>query len=198
MGWGYLGRFAARARTLPRAGGVLAAVLLALATANPALAQDKAVAVTRAEILDPILIGNEADMDFGQITPRGTTGTVVMTPSATATCTPNNGILHAGTCRAAEFSGDVRFWFLLRITKPAGGQTTLVGPGGATMVLNNFTFGVGSGLLPWGGGPPTEQRYRVISLDGTFNLYVGGTLQVAGNQAPGIYNGTFNLVFNYD
>lgn len=178
-------------------GALVASLLLAPV---PALAQADDHALVRSEILASLVLENEADMDFGDLIPGTDDGSVVMTPSSTATCSTNKGIVHTGACRAAEFSGDAWFFFLLRIDKPAGDQITLVGPGGATMQLDTFTFGIGSGLTTFanGNGPPHQQRYRIISLNGEFTFYVGGTLRVARNQAPGIYNGTFSITMNYD
>ena len=178
-------------------GALVASLLLAPVSA---LAQANDHALMRTEILDSLVLENDADMDFGDLIPGSADGAVVMTPSATATCGTNNGIVHSGACRAAEFSGNASFLFLLRIERPAGNQITLVGPGGATMRLDTFTFGIGSGLTTFanGNGPPHQQRYRVYSFDGSFTFYVGGTLRVARNQAPGIYNGTFSITMNYD
>ena len=195
MGWGLLQRVADRARVLPLARGRLALVFAAFAVAQPAQAQDNDNAFARGEILAPILVGNEGDMDFGDITPQGTNGTVVLTPAATAVCTTTGTIIRTGTCSAARFEGDVGGFFLLRVTKPVGGQITLTGPGGATMLVNNFTFGAGPGMLTLGSNA-TEQRYLLWT--GAFTVYVGGRLNVAGNQQPGVYNGTFTLSFNYD
>lgn len=179
------------------AGALLAATLL---VPVPAAAQAVDHALMRAEILDTAVLENEADMDFGDLIPGTANGTVILSPSASATCTTSSGIVHSGNCRAAEFNGDASFLFLLRIDRPAGNQITLVGPGGATMLLDAFSFGMGSGLTTFanGNGPPTQQRYRVISLDGRFTFYVGGRLHVARNQRPGVYNGTFTLTMNYD
>src|SRR5690606_9019260 len=164
---------------------------LALVPVPAAAQQDHAL--MRSEILDTTTIQNEADMDFGDIAPGSADGSGALTPSATATCSTNAGIVHTGNCRAAQFSGNAYFLFLLRIDRPAGNQITLTGPGGATMLLDTFTFGMGSGLTTFanGNGPPHQQRYRVASLTGDFTFYVGGTLHVARNQRPGIYNGTF-------
>ena len=38
----------------------------------------------RSEIVDAATLQNDADMDFGDIIPSGTTGTVVMTPALAA------------------------------------------------------------------------------------------------------------------
>jgi len=163
----------------------------------PAAAQVQDIALMRGEILDPMVLQNPADMDFGDITPGTANGTVVMTPSTTGTtaaCATNNGILHVGACRAAQFQGSVPFIFNLQVTKPAGNQITLTGPAGATMRLHDFTFAKGSPLML--GGTLTNPQYFVIG--GNFIVYVGGTLDVARTQRPGRYNGTFTLTFNYN
>ena len=151
----------------------------------------------RSEVLDSMVVENEADMDFGDIIPGATNGTVVMTPSGSPLCTPNNGIIRTGTCRAARFDGDVSFFFFLRVTRPAGNQITLTGPNGATMQLTNFTYDMAT--ASWNLGlQGNDQRYVILTGNGNFTLYVGGTLNVASNQRPGVYNGSFALTFNYD
>jgi hypothetical protein len=177
---------------------VLCALLVALALAPlPAAAQQRVQGrgMMRSEILAPVTVQNDADMDFGDIIPGTANGSVVMTPgNPTATCTTNAGIIRTGPCKAARFDGELPFLFGLEITKPAGNQINLVGPAGATMRLHDFTFAKGSGLML--GGSLTDPTYFVIG--GTFTVYVGGTLDVARTQRPGIYNGTFTLSFNYN
>ncbi|HYD24827.1 MAG TPA: DUF4402 domain-containing protein [Croceibacterium sp.] len=185
------------ARRLPQAGGCLAAAAATLILAPSAAAQDTDSARLSGEILQPVTVGNQADMDFGRIAPREVPGTVVMTASATPQCTATNGLVHLGACRAATFTGAVRFLYVLRITRPVGGQITLTGPAGATMRVNGFSFAAGSPALALG-STPTEQRYLILSPDGSFTIHVGGTLQVGAYQRPGVYNGTFSLEFNYD
>jgi hypothetical protein len=43
-------------------------------------------------------------------------------------------------------------------------------------------------------GPTT----RTIGPDQAFDVYVGGTLQVGADQAPGYYSGTFDLTVQYN
>ena len=163
----------------------------------PAAAQAQDNAVMRGQILDTLVVNNDADMDFGDIIPGTANGTVVLTPSATPSCTTNNGIVRTGNCRAARFDGDASFLFFLRVTKPAGNQLTLTGPMGATMVVNNLTYAMTTANLPLG-STATEQRYLILTGSGNFTLYVGGTLNVSQTQRPGVYNGTFAISFNYD
>jgi hypothetical protein len=196
MEWGSLLR---RARRRSRASGGRAAgallVAIALAPATALAQVDTDFAIVRGEILDTMVVENEADLDFGDLVPGTANGTVVLTPSATPTCTTNNGIVHTGNCRAARFDGSASFLFFLRVTKPPGNQVTLTGPMGATMVVNNLSYAMTTPNIPFG-STATEQRYWLFAAD--FTLYVGGTLNVASNQRPGIYNGTFTLEFNYD
>lgn len=175
------------------------ALLAAAALAPlPALAQQsQVIADSRGEILPTAAVIKDTDMDFGLIVPGTANGTVVMDPGTApndASCTTNNGIIRTGTCRAARFDGTIPFIFNLQITKPAGNQIMLTGPAGATMRLHDFTFGKGSGLML--GGSATNPQYLVIG--GAFTVFVGGTLDVARTQRPGVYNGTFAITINYD
>ncbi|WP_305096357.1 DUF4402 domain-containing protein [Croceibacterium aestuarii] len=150
-----------------------------------------------AAINTPVIMTDVHDMDFGNIAPRGNSGTVVMSPGANAQCNTTGGVIHTGTCRAATFEGKVTFLFGLRVTGPTGNQINLSGPGGATMRLDNFTFGSGPGMLDFGvaGG---SHRFWILNLDGSYTIHAGGTLHVAANQTPGVYTGTFDIRLNYD
>jgi len=186
-----------RLREMRGATGECAAFALLAATALaplPALAQSQGNAISRGEILPPVTVLHEVDMDFGRILPGTADGAVVMTPGSTATCAVNAGIVHTGTCRAARFEGDLFFISGLTVLRPTGNQAVLTGPGGATMLLHHFTFAKGSALM-FGGTQPDPQ-YFVIG--GQFIVYVGGTLDVKRNQQPGIYNGTFTITLNYN
>ncbi len=195
MTWGYPSqRRRGRRRTGERCalGALLAAVMLApLPAAAQAVSE---TAISQGRIMETLTVLNDADMDFGKIRPGTANGTVVMNPGASATCTTNAGIIHTGNCRAARFDGSLPFLFNLVVTKPTGNQVTLTGPAGATMRLHDFTFAKGSALML--GGSATDPQYFVIG--GSFVVYVGGTLDVARTQRPGIYQGTFSLTFNYN
>ncbi len=170
---------------------------VALALAAPAHAQAVDSAQVSAQIDAPITLIDGNDMDFGTIAPRGSAGTIVMTSAAAAQCTVTGGLVHTGNCRAATFEGAVRFLFLLRVQGPSGDRIDLTGPGGATMALDNFTFGAGPGVwdLGTGGG---SRRFLILNADGSYSFYAGGTLHVAANQQPGVYTGTFELQLNYN
>lgn len=174
------------------------ALLLAAALCFPAAAQATSDrAQTAADILDPLILTGPNDMDFGSVTPSVTPGTIVLTPAASATCTPAGGPLRTGPCQAALFEGSAWLLFLLRVQQPPGNQINLDGPGGATMRLDSFTFAPGPGLVDLGSAG-TERRFLILNLNGDFSFHVGGRLQVGAMQAPGRYVGTFAVELNYD
>ena len=145
-----------------------AAACCALAPAQAA-ALEVATARMAAQIETPVILTNPDDMNFGNIAPRGNSGTVVMTPSASAQCNTTGGIVHTGKCQAATFEGDISFLFFLRVQRPNGDRITLNGPGGATMRLDNFTFGAGPGLFDLGQNG-ANHRFLIFNADGTFTF----------------------------
>ena len=201
MDWGAFSRDGgrgppgARVRSALTAGLAIASAVLPL-QAKAQQGTDTETAEARAVLLNPGSFIQIDDMVFGEVAQAGA-GTIVLTPAASPTCNTTGGLIRTGPCQAASFAGDVYLLFLLRLTRPAGNQITLTGPGGATMRVSNFTFGAGSALLNLG-STATEQRYLVLSGDGQFLVYVGGTLHVAANQAAGIYQGTFQIQVNYN
>lgn len=66
-----------------------------------------------------------------------------------------------------------------QITLPADGQVTLTGSQGGSMTLSSFT------------SSPSGQGQ--LSSVGTQTLYVGATIAIGSNQAPGTYSGTINV-----
>lgn len=171
----------------------LLAVLAGASATMPAQAQtlDSETADTAATILTPGSVVKTADMDFGSVAVAATGGTVVMTAASTPTCTASADLVHTGACRAARFSvHGIRNW-KVRVRDQVAGTVTLTGPGGATMTMTNFTIRT-VGMSPSGGsGGWTLGRYNIDTANGTAEFYIGGTLNVAAAQAPGVYNGTF-------
>src|SRR5687768_17397685 len=163
----------------------------------PAVAQQQTYALTHTEILDPMTLVNDADMQFGDIIPSGTNGTVMMTPSASPTCTVTGGLIRTGPCQAAEFTGAAFPMADLRVQRPSGDRIDLVGPGGATMRVEDFTFG-STGTTVSLGANGANHRFRVEAADGSYAFHVGGTLRVEAAQAPGVYTGTFEIRITYN
>lgn len=178
----------------------LAAALLAVTALAPlpaAAQQRQTTTLMRTEIVDSASLRNAGDMDFGDIVPTVSGGTVVISPSATPTCTTTGGLVRSGFCLAPVFNGNAFYQADLRVMRPNGNKITLTGPGGATMEVNSFTFN-STGTTVYLGTNGANSRFRVEAADGTFTFYVGATLQVGPNQAPGIYSGTFDIRFTYN
>jgi len=173
------------------------ALLAAALTPLPAAAQQQGQARMRTQIAGPATFSNDADMDFGRIMPSTSSGTVVMTPSASPTCTTTGGLVRTGSCSAAAFIGIVLPNADLSIERPPGDRIDLIGPGGATMQLDTFTFGSTAPTLDLGPNG-IGHRFQVAAFDGAFLFFVGATLNVAGGQAPGVYNGMFEIRLTYN
>jgi hypothetical protein len=69
MRWGTSSRQRRERRRSRRACALAALLATAVLTALPAAAQVQDIALMRGEILDPMVLQNPADMDFGDITP---------------------------------------------------------------------------------------------------------------------------------
>lgn len=168
--------------------------------AGEAVAQETATSIARTRIVEPLSLSNTEDLDFGKVSYTAA-GTVVLTPGATPTCTVTGGVLHYGECTAAVFEGFGETNRTVRIKLPGAGGITLVGPGGATMLVSGVTSD-GSPAL----GPPLTgnassngfRRYRIVSADGAFEFRIGGTLNVAAGQAMGLYTATFDVEIAYE
>lgn len=170
---------------------------LALTCALPAQAQT-ATTGAQATIVEPLGLIKVQDLAFGRIAARTTAGTVTVDPN-TGVCTVTGPILRVGNCHYAEFAGMGVRRFTVRIQVPT--TLTLIGPGGATMVVNNFTVGTVPGLVYIGGNGNGlgngNRRYQITSSTGIFTMRVGGRLNVGANQAPGVYTATFPVAVNY-
>ncbi len=194
MSWGTLASSAPE-RCLRRAAkAVLAAIPLSLISA-PAQAQTvSSNAIAQAVIVEPASLVKVQDLDFGAIAAQPTAGTVTVDPN-TGACTATGGVLAVGNCAYAEFGGQGVRRMRMRITLPT--TITLTGPGGATMTANTFTLGLAPDIVQVpspGNSPP---RYEIASNSGIFTFRVGARLNVATNQAPGVYNGSFVVTVQY-
>lgn len=181
-------------------GALPLAVALASLAATPAQAQfqDSETAETQAIILEPGSILKVDDMNFGQIVPSTTGGSVTMTAATSPTCTATGGMVHSGLCRAARFSIRGIRQQRVRIRATDGDTVILTGPGGATMTLNSITiFAVGMTSVTGGAGWNLG-TYRIDTESGIADFYLGGRLNVAAMQAPGVYNGTINIQIQFN
>ena len=136
-------------------------------------------------------------MDFGQIVNSSTPGTVVLTPTPAGSCTATPNLVRSGPCRPAVFSGYSSPLSFLRVERPPGNVLTLTGPGGATMPVTNLTYASDAALVQIF-SDATYVRFLVVDSNGLYELRIGGTLNVAAHQAPGVYSGTIEVLLNFN
>ncbi|AWW73480.1 hypothetical protein CD351_03440 [Erythrobacter sp. KY5] len=170
----------------------LLAAAMALPTAAHARSSDSYDA--RAAVITPLSITKLSDLDFGDMVVT-TGGTVVLTPTATATCATTGGVIHSAECVPATFVGLGQSGQRVRVRRPIGNTIALTGPG-TDMTVTNITIDGDPDLVPVRSNPNWE-RYTIGSADGTFVFRVGGTLNVNAGQLPGIYTGTFDIRLDY-
>ncbi|MHB1046199.1 MAG: DUF4402 domain-containing protein [Thermoanaerobaculia bacterium] len=165
--------------------------LLALVAAGRADAQGSAsfTSTASAVIAGTLRITNTAPLHFGDVLPSAAPGTVAVNlttavaPTVTRTATPGASL--SGTVfSAATFyvertgTGNPHVY----VTLPSAPVTIVRSGGGASMTVDTFRSNLNAscdGTSP--GACPTAP----------FTLWVGGRLNVGGNQAPGVYSGTF-------
>lgn len=175
----------------------LACLLFAgmLATAGPAQARETGTSTAGTILIQPLSIVKSEDMDFGTIIP-GTGGTVVLDPALNPVCTTTGGVIRSGVCQPTEFVGAGSVNQRVRVRLPPQARMTVSNGAGATMQVTNMDVNGAPDLLV------TREtvrnfRFRILHPSGIFFFRVGGTLNVAANQAVGTYTGTFNVDIQY-
>jgi hypothetical protein len=69
---------------------------------------------------------------------------------------------------------------------------------GATMTLNSISI-LPVGMTSVNGGNGWNLgNYRIDTVSGIADFYLGGRLNVGAMQAPGVYNGTINLQIQFN
>ncbi|MGV3729160.1 MAG: DUF4402 domain-containing protein [Sphingopyxis sp.] len=176
---------------LPMQRGLTAlAILIASAAASPALAQANMQGEAEAIVLRPLSFFKVDDLDFGDIIPSTSAGTVRIHPDGTRSRT--GGVTLAGDGgEPARFAGLGSFNRQVNISLGSN-SIWITGPGTRMRVRN---FEIGSTPTAILSTSPT--RFRITSPLGNYNFPVGATLEVGANQAPGNYSGTFTITLNY-
>lgn len=151
-----------------------------MVSAAPQALAATATGTASADIVPAIAIQSSAALDFGNVAPGATAGTVVMTPAGARSATGGVTLSNVDPGQAAQFTVTGDSGATYAITLPSSATIT---SGANSMTIDNFTSDPsGTGLLT--GGSQT--------------LKVGGTLNVAANQAQGSYSGTFDVSVAYN
>ena len=170
---------------------------VALATfgfASNASAATSVTANARAEIMTTLDIKIDATdnmLDFGQITPLATlaaNSTVIVPASAAPTVTCGANLTCAGVAGATKFN----------VTGLAGAQVNITLPGAGVQLSNPVTSATLSTVMDLSAWTSNAASNRITLTGGAGSFYVGATLTVKPNQAPGTYTGTFPISVAYN
>ena len=155
-----------------------------LAASSLSAAQNSATtsANANARIVAPIAIAKTVDLNFGDVVPGGTVGTVIVDAAGARTSAGGASLGSSTGVAAAAFNVTGASNATYAITLPAG-TITVTGPT-STMTVGTFTS--------------SPSLTGTISAAGTQALTVGGTLNVGVNQAVGAYTGTFSVTVTYN
>ena len=176
---------------LPMQRGLTAfAILIASAAASPAQAQVDTQAEAEAIVLRPLSFFKVNDLDFGDIVPSASAGTVRIRPDGSRSRTGGVTLVGAGG-EPARFAGLSSFNRQVNIS--LGSNTIWITGPGTRMRVRNFEIG----STPTAILSTAPTRFRITSPLGNYNFPVGATLEVGANQAPGDYSGTFTITLNY-
>lgn len=158
--------------------------------ATPAMA-DTEIATAEITVVRPLSFVIDDNLDFGNVIRGTTAGTVIVAPNGARTSTGGVILANGGGHKAASFAG--MGTNNQRVDVSLGSNSILiVGPG---LPMRVHTFVIGS--TPTAVLTTNPQRFRINSATGVFNFPIGATLDVAANQAPGKYTGTWTITLNY-
>lgn len=183
---------------LPRQRSAIAkAVLLLIAGFGafnaPAHAQESATQEARAFLVTPLSFLKETDLDFGVIIPGDSDGVVFM-DSTGAISTTGGIIVRAGSQQPARFWGYGQFNQRVLINIDANTYTLTRVGGTETMLYDQVTIGSRPPILI----TTNPRRFRIANPDGYFSFTIAGRLQVAADQAAGVYEGRFAVTLEYE
>ena len=160
----------------------LSAAIFAFSTISFGQANDATgTAQAAANIVTPISIKKNIDLNFGNIAASGSNFTVALSAEGVRTSTGGTGTLPsvAGTVTAAEFTASGLTGATYAVTLPT--SITITDGGTNSMTVNGFE---------------SNSTYTLTGGSDTFK--VGATLNVGANQVAGAYTGNFNVTVNYN
>jgi len=155
---------------------------------------DDATNDANAQILGAIAVTAVNPLEFGGMT-SALIGTAVMTPGGGLSATGGVTLLVGGVITPTPASYTVSGTGLTQYTIhiPVDGDSKVItnttGIGAETMTLTSWTCSKGA--------VTAGDVNSTFLANGTDSFSVGATLSVAAAQAPGVYEGTFNVTVAY-
>lgn len=133
-----------------------------------------ASASATAQILQPVSVVKNTDLNFAQIIPATSASTVAVSTGGVRTC--GAALVCSGSVTVANFTA----------TGQSGQTATVSVPGSVSLTSGSDTMS--TTLVP---------SATSLSLAPTGSFTVGGTLSVGANQAAGTYTGSFSVTVEY-
>ena len=158
-------------------------------TAFTVVSFGQATSAASATIVSPIAIANTRALEFGNIAAGAAAGSVTLSPDAVTNRTSSGVTLPVvtGLVSSAAFNvtGTAAYTYSIAI---APASVNITNSGGITMAVGPFT------------STPTVATGGTLDALGAQTIYVGATLTVAANQAPGTYTNAaaFTVTVNYN
>lgn len=136
----------------------------------------------QAALIYPLTVIKKADLDFGYISATAA-GTAVINPNTGALTTTGGVLALGGNPVPATFIGAARSASVVNIKVPNQPITLTRVGGSETMTVGNWKL--------------EGHDKRSLARMESFEFDVGATLNVAANQAEGLYVGTFDITVQY-
>ena len=160
----------------------LSFLLALLALSAPAAEAPRAgtMATVSAVIYQPISLQKPTDLAFGGIITSPAAGRVVLAPDGTRSALGGAMLAVGGGVSAASLrmAGEPNASFTLGLP-----GTTLLQAGAAQMTVEAFT---------------SDAAVTRLDATGRLEVHLGATLNVAPQQAPGLYSGSFLVTVAYN
>lgn len=171
---------------------VAAAGLLALVPAAAAAQSDHASGAASAQIVAPLTVTGQTDLDFGTVVSSAQAGTV--TVSATGATSIAGGVraVCCAVARPATFLVDGEPGRAYTVSVPAdilAQGTATRGPAPPDLLVSDITISTAS--------RPADNEGGVLDVAGRDSFSVGGTLHLPGNVPPAQYRATVPVVVIY-
>lgn len=144
-------------------------------------------------VVTPLSFVKQFDLNYGSIIPGDTAGTVVM--DSTGAVVTTGGVTQInGTQQPALFWGYGTFRQTVLINSDSNTYVLTRNGGSETMIMDQVLIGSRPPIII----STNPRRFRIINPDGYFSFTIAGRLQVAANQAPGVYTGEFTIQLEYE
>ena len=190
-----------------RMGAAGAALAAALAFAGAAQAADNATATATAEVVKPLTLVKDVDLDFGKLVVAGA-GTVDVATDGTATCSAN--ITCYSTTTAAAFTvTEGTIGKEVKFSLPSGSidlvRIGAIDPGTGfaasdVIVLDTLVTDATQNTIFDTDGITVLGYYYTVNLvddgsgtNGTESFAIGGTANLDGSEVEGVYENTTDL-----